>query len=247
MGIADLQIKLSGGAANADPALSTGGVKSSTAVLSQTATFTAIPGITVFDAAGNATTTTGTLTYVHTPLKTLSWTPPGEVIGTAVNIGSNGRYRVQGASSTSGHITVDVVSASLPAGTSYTRTVTIANQIALFLPAVSKDDAFTGLTDYHLFYLDNTGATTLKSAAVRIQTDTPGLDTLSLSSIATKNTTELLAAAPGHTYSAVGVDVVLGDLLTTDYWGLWIKRVVPSGLVDGVVANTFKVKVSTLT
>lgn len=246
MSIADLQIKLSGGSGNTDPAASTGGAKSTLAVLSQSATFTAIPGITVVDAAGN-TVGSGTLAYAYTPLKTLTYTPPGGVIGTTINISSNGRYRIQGSGTDSGYIIVDIVSASLPAGTAYSRTVAIANQVALFLPPVDKDTAFAGATQYFLYYLDNTGATTIKSVQVQIQTDTPGLDTLSLSNITAKNTTEAQGAASGHTYSAVGVNVTLGDMLTTDWWGIWVKRVVPSGLVDGVVANTFKLKVSSLT
>lgn len=245
MGIENLQVKLSGGATNTDPAASTGGVKSSTAVLSQTATFTAIAGITFVDAAGN-TAGTGTLAYLAVA-KTLTWTPPGGTIGPAVYINANGRYLVRGGTETSGYLVVDVVSASLPASTDYSRTVTIANQAALFLPAVDKDTAFTGATDYHLFYLDNIGATTIKSVEVQVEVDTPGVDTLSLAVIATKNTTELLAAASGHSYSAVGVDVAMGDLLTTDYWGFWIKRVTPSGTVDGVTSNTFKIRVTSLT
>lgn len=246
MGIADLQIKLSGGAGNTDPAASTGGVKSTLAVLSQSATLTAIPGVAVFDAAGN-TVGSGTLAYAYTPLKTLTYTPPGGIAGTAVNIGANGRYRIQGSGTDSGYVIVDVISASLSTGTAYSRAVTIASQSELFLPAVDKDTAFAGATQYFLHYLDNTGATTIKSVQVQIQTDTPGLDTLSLSNVAAKNTAEVQGDAAGHTYSAVAVNVTLGDLLTTDYWGVWIKRVIPSGLVDGVTANTFRLKITSLT
>lgn len=245
MGIENLQVKLSGGASNTDPAASTGGVKSSTVVLSQTATFTAIAGITFVDAAGN-TAGSGTLAYLATA-KTLTWTPPGGTIGPAVYINANGRYLVRGGTETSGYLIVDVVSASLPASTDYSRTVTVANQVALFLPPVSKDTAFTGATDYHLFYLDNIGATTIKSVQIQIEVDTSGVDTLSIDKIATKNTTEAQGAASGHSYSAVGVNVVMGDLLTTDYWGFWIKRVIPNGTVDGVVTNTFKIRVTSLT
>ena len=246
MGIADLELHLSGGAGNTDPAASTGGDKATLAVLSQTATLTAIPGVTVVDAAGN-TVGSGTLAYAYTPLKTLTYTPPGGVAGAAVNIGTTGTYRIQGSGTDSGYVIVDVVSTSLSTGTAYSRTATIANQTALFLPAVDKDTAFAGATQYFLYYLDNTGATTIKSVQVQVQTDTPGLDTLSISSIATKNTTELQAAASGHTYSAVGVNVTLGDLLTTDWWGVWIKRVIPGGLTDGVTANSFRIKVTSLT
>lgn len=247
MGIENLQVKLSGGALNTDPASSTGGVKSSTAVLSQSATIAAsIPGITSIDAAGNAVGT-GTLGYSFAG-KTVSWIPPGETVpGAAVSIGTNGRYLVRGSGSLNGYVIIDVVSASLSSVTNYTSAVTVYNKSALFLPAVAKDTAYAGATEYFLYYLDNVSAGTIKNVSIRILTDTPGVDTLSISVISTKNTTELQAAASGHTYSAVGVDLAMGNLLTTDYWGFWIKRVTPALTVDGVTANTFKLRITALT
>lgn len=247
MGLESLVVNLSGGAANADPALSTGGAKSSTAVLFQSAAVTsAIPGVTVSNAAGN-TVGSGTLAYSHVG-KTITWTPPGNSVpGAAVSIGSNGTYLIRGAGVTNGYVITTVVSASLSSATDYSTAVTIADQSALFLPPVAKDTAYAGATEYFLYYLDNTGATTIKSAKIQVQVDTPGVDTLSIAAIATKNTTELLAAASGHTYSTIGVDVTMGDLLTTDYWGFWIKRVTPALTVDGVTNDTFKLRVTALT
>lgn len=247
MGVESLKVKLSGGAANSDPTLSTGGVKSSTVVLMQsTSSGTTIPGITLGDAAGN-TIGNGTLAYTAAS-KTVTWLPPGETIpGTPVGINANGTYLIRGNGLSAPHILITVVSASLSGATNYSAVVAVANQVALFLPAVSKDTALAGATEYYLYYLDNIGATTIKSAAIQVMTDTPGLDTLSIAVIATKNTTELQAAASGHTYSAVGIDVAMGDLLTTDYWGFWVKRVIPAATVDGVVANTFKLKITSLT
>lgn len=247
MGIEKLVINLSGGAANTDPALSTGGVKSTTEVLSQSAaTVTPISGVTAHDAAGN-TIGTGTLSYKFSG-KTLSWTPPGNTIpGAEVGVGTTGRYLVRGSGITNGYVIVDSVSASLSSAANTSSAVTIANQSALFLPAVTKDAAYAGATEYFLYYLYNSGAETIKTTKIRIATDTPGIDTLSLAIISAKNTTELQAAASGHTYSAAGVDVTIGDLLTTDYWGFWIKRVTPALTVDGVTNNTFKLQVAVLT
>ena len=250
MSVADLKIKLSGGAANADLALSLGGAKSSVAVLSQAAVETTpISGITITDAAGN-TVGSGTLTYLFTG-KTLAWTPPGGAIGQAVSIGSNGNYVIRGANTTDGYVTVTVVSASLSNATNYTTAVAVTNQNALFLPAVAKDTAFAGATEYYCFYLQNDSAATIKSVQVQVQTDTPGLDTLSLGVVTTINTlgTNDGSAATGHgiTFNAVGVDAVMGDLLTTEYWGFWLRRVVPAATVDGVFANTFKLRITSLT
>lgn len=244
MGLESLKITLSGGAANADPALSTGGVKSSVVVLSQTAATTAIPGIVFDDAAGNAVGS-GTFGYIAAT-KLAYWVPPSGTVGPAVSVVSSGTYVVRGAGVDGGHVTITVTSGALSA-IDHIQTVTIADQAALLLPAVSKDTAYAGATEYFLFYIANTGATTIKTVAPMISVDTNGLDTLSISAISAKNTAELQAAASGHTYSAVGVAVTMGDLLTTDYWGFWIKRVIPALTVDSVTANRFQLKITALT
>lgn len=247
MAIADFALRLSGGSGNTDPAASTGGAKSTLEVLSQLATLVSgISGVTIHNAAGN-TVGTGTLAYDHVA-KTLTWDPPGASgVGLPVPIPTNGQYLIRGPNPTDGYVIVSVVSASLSNATDFSIQTTIANDIGLFMPPVSKDTAFAGATEYFLFYLENTGSTTVKSVSVRVQTDTPGLDTLSIAIISTKNTTELQAAASGHSYSVVGVAVAMGDLLTTDYWGFWIKRVTPAATVDGVTNNTFQILVKALT
>lgn len=250
MSIADLKIKLSGGAANADPALSLGGAKSSVVVLSQLATATTpINGITLTDAAGN-TVGSGTLTYLFTG-KTLQWTPPGGAIGLPISIGANGVYLIRGANTTDGYLIVTVVSASLSSAVNSTTAVAITNRVDLLLPAVDKATAFAGATQYYCYYLQNDGATTIKSVKAQVLTDTPGLDTLSLGIVTTVNTlgTNDASATTGHgvAFNAVGVDAVLADLLTTEYWGVWIKRVIPAATVDAVVANTFKLRITSLT
>ena len=247
MGIENLLVCLSGGAPNTDPTLSTGGVRSTAAVLYQSATIlSAIPGVAAFNAAGN-TLGTGTLVYSFNG-KTITWTPPGETIpGAAISIGSTGRYLIRGSGVTNGYVIIDVTSASLSSAVNYSSAVTIANLSALMLPAVAKDTAYTGATEYFLYYLYNNSAASIKSAAVQVQVDTPGADTLSIAIISAKNTTELQAAAAGHSYSAVGVSVTMGDILTTDYWGFWIKRVTPALTVDGVTNNTFKLRITALT
>lgn len=247
MGAESLVVNLSGGAANADPTLSTGGVKSSVIVLSQAASLSgAIPGVTITDAAGN-TPGVGTLSYLFAS-KTLSWKPFGAATaGTAININANGTYLIRGPNTTDGYVIVTVVSASLSITANYAPTATVTNQSTLFLPAVSKDTALAGATEYFLYYLTNSGATTIKAVQVQVQTDTPGADTLSVAVISAKNTTEAQGAAAGHTYSVIGVDVAMGDLLTTDYWGFWIRRVTPAATINGVVANTFRMRVTSLT
>ena len=250
MGVELLKLRLSGGASNTDLSLSIGGVKSSTAVLSQSASLgTLIPGVTIVDTAGNPTGN-GTLTYTAAG-KTIKWTPPTGAIGQAVSIGSNGTYLIRGANTTDGYVIISVVSASLSSVYNYTSSVTVANQNELFLPAVDKVTAYTGATQYYCFYLDNAGTDIIRAVKAQVMVDTQGLDTLSLGRITTKNTqgTNDNDANTGHgvTFNAVGVDAVLGDLSAGDYWGIWIKRVIPALTVDGVIANTFKIKISSLT
>lgn len=248
MGLESLTIKLSGGAANADPTLSTGGAKSSTSVLSQTAVLSSsLPGVVMGNAAGNAVGL-GTLAYVAAG-KTITWTPPGEVIpGTPVSIGADGVYLIRGNGASAGHVLITVTLSALSDTTDYSRTVTIADLVGLMLPTVNKAVALAGGTQYFLYYLDNTGAATVKVSGIRILTDATGPDALTISKLAAKNTTEIQADAAGHTYSAINVDVALGDLATTDYWGFWIKRVVPVGLADDpVITDAFSLRVTALT
>jgi hypothetical protein len=247
MGIESLLVNLSGGAANADPAVSTGGVMSSVSVVFQTVALSlAIPGVTVLNAGGNALGA-GTLAYSFSG-KVLAWTPPGQLVsGAAVSINANGLYLVRGANPTDGYVIVSVTSSLLSAGSNYSATATVANAVAAMLPPVTKDTALAGATEYFLLYLRNTGASTIKAVSIGLQVDTQGADTLSISSIATKNTTELQAAAAGHAYTPLGGTVALGDMLTTDYWGFWVKRVTPASSTNGITNNTFKLLVSALT
>ena len=246
MGIEALEVRLSGGAANTSPAASTGGAESSQVVLSQLATLSAaIPGVTVVNASGQ-NLGVGALAYNHSG-KTLTFTPPGGSVGPAVSIASTGRYLVRGGGEIAGYIIVDVISGSLSNTTDYARTVTITAYDTKLLPAVSKNTAYAGATEYFLFYLHNAGADAIKALAIQLQIDTPGVDTLSVSAISAKNTTEVQGDAAGHSYSAVGVPVVLGDLSAIDYWGVWVKRVTPAATIDAVTNDTFRFLITSLT
>ena len=178
--LAYLETRLSGGATNTNPAKSLGGPMSSERVLSQTATgLTTITGVTVDDAAGN-TEGSGTLTFTYSATApTLRWTPPGGAAGTAINVASNGKYALQGASN-GGLLFVTVVAASLPSSTQ-SNTITVANIANEVWDDVSKAEALAGDTEYRCLYLKNAHSTDLMSD-VRVwrQNDTDGQDVLSL-------------------------------------------------------------------
>lgn len=247
MGIELLQLVLSGGAANSSPTASTGGIPSTTVVLSQAVTLvSSIPGVTIANAAGNALGA-GTLTYNFIG-QTLSWTAPGESIkGIPVSIGTNGTYLIRGANTASGYVIVTVISAGLSNAVNYTISGTVTNQNSLLLPPVGKDAALAGATEYFLYYLANNGATAISTVAVSISQETTGLDTISIAIISAKNTQELQAAASGHTYTAAGMPLAMGTLNAGDYWGFWIKRVTPAATINGTVADTFQLQITALT
>lgn len=178
--LAYLETRLSGGATNTNPAKSLGGPMSSERVLSQAATApTTITGVTINDAAGNAEGA-GTLTYTyHATAPTLKWTPPSGSAGIAVNVSTNSRYALQGASN-GGLLFVTVVAASLPSS-SQTNTITIAGIANEVWDDVSKAEALAGDTEYRCLYLYNAHSTdTMASGLLWRHTDTAGQDVLSL-------------------------------------------------------------------
>ena len=178
--LAYLETRLSGGATNTNPAKSLGGPMSSERVLSQAATApTTITGVTIDDAAGNALGA-GTLTYTFSATApTLRWTPPSGAAGSSVNVASNGKYAIQGASN-GGLLFVTVVAASLPSS-SQSNTITITSIANEVWDDVSKAEALAGDTEYRCLYLYNAHTTdTMADPRIWRHTDTDGQDVLTL-------------------------------------------------------------------
>jgi len=240
-----------------------GGTMAATQVLSQTLTPSgSIPGITLFDAAGNALGT-GTLDYVGAT-RSIRYKAPGEsAYGEAVSLTTTRKYVVRGTSASSGYVVIDVTYAGLSSVTDYNITVTIANQVQLFLPDITKEEAYTGFAgEYHGFYLynANTGTEGVKSLQVQVEVDTPGLDTLSvaLDTNAASNGTaptgdmgtivnKTTAPTISGSWMPAGANTTAFDLQAGYRRGFWIRRVVPALTVDGTVANTFRLKLTSLT
>lgn len=248
MGIETLELRLSNGAGNTDPTISYGGVLSSQLVYSQSATVTsAIPGVTVSYAAGNAIGA-GAFDYVAAS-RTLAWKAPGDTVyGDPVYINANGTYAIRGVSATSGYVVVSVVSANLSSVTNYNTAVTVANNTEKVFDDVTKDEAYAGLTDHRCLYIANTGASTAYAVKITLQTDTPGVDTLTIRGPANAvNTAETVnSSGPGGTYYGAGTEVTIGDIPAGQYWGFWVKRTVAALTVDGYAANTFRIKLTAL-
>ena len=150
-----LELRLSGGTGNTDPNASLGGALSSERVLSQSTTaLTNVTGVTIEYAAGNPLGL-GTLTYTASG-QTLTWTAFSGGAGTAVAVGSNGKYTL--FSGSGGFLSVDIVAASLP-GSNQSDNVTIANIANETYDDVTKQESFSGDNEYRCFYFKNTHAT----------------------------------------------------------------------------------------
>ena len=250
--LADLEIRLSGGAANTDQAASIGGAISTAGgglVLSQSATApTTITGVTINDAAGNSVGA-GVLAYDSTAL-TLRWTPPSGTAGTVVDVSADGDYAVQGANDT-GYLDVTVVAASLP-GSSQTNTITIANQTNKMFDDVSKAESLAGDTEYRCFYVKNAHASdTMIGTKLWIETNTPGQDIVQVAlDPAGKNGTPSAIADEDTAPAGVDFDannpvdadsaLDIGDLSTGDYYPIWIRRTVPVSTTEETLSDTFR-------
>lgn len=239
--VADIEFRLSGGAANTDPLASLGGIVSSQKVLSQVGTgVTNITGVVIDDAAGNAEGA-GTLSYV-TATGELTWQAFGEgVAGAAVAVGgADGKYAIP--SSAGGYLFVTVTAASLP-GTDQSDTVTIANLANKVFDDISPAESFAGDTEYRCLYIMNTNGTdTAFGVTVWVQSQPVGDDSIALgvdpagvgngSSTGVATTVADESSAPaGVTFSAPatqGAGLVLGDLAPGQCAAFWQRRTVPS-------------------
>ena len=266
--LAQLQWRLSGGAANTTPGSSIGGIMSTVAggvILSQLATASASPtgGVTLGDARGNAIGS-GTLTFTYSATApTLQWTPYAGSIGTAVDVSANGTYTLQGGSN-GGTIKVTVVSASLP-GASRTEAIAITAQDQKLFDDITKVEADTGKTYYRCIYLYNSGTVATTDDKIDIEvfisSNTSGADTISIG-LATQDpdtggatgvagtdfpaaVADEFTAPAGVTFSSPTSAAPLTAFALTSAagvtyaQGIWIKREVPAGTYTETLENSF--------
>jgi hypothetical protein len=263
----ELQFFLSGGsigAANNDITKSTGGVLTTTRILSQTATGLSPPtGVTYGDAVGNDVGS-GTLTYTYSATApTLRWTPPNDSIGSAVDVAVSGTYEIQGANN-GGGIFVTVDAGALP-GANTTDTVTIAAQSLKLFDTVTKAQSLAGLTEYRCIFVKNTGTVSTTDDKVDIgafiAANTDGADSITIGLATQVPSTGAGVSGtdyPVDTGSETGVPAGVTftnptsaaplasfDLSstagTTYAKAIWIKRVVPANTTDAEkLGNTFQ-------
>ena len=254
--LAELIQYYSGGGANSTTTASTGGAISSVRVLSQTASaFTTMTGLVVDDAQGNAIGD-GTLAFTSSS-QTITWTPSGGAVGTAVDVSADGSVFCQGANN-GGGLSITVTAASLPTS-NVTNTLTIANQTEKHYLDQTKAESDVGVTKYHCFAYKNTSAETMKDVTLYISSNTPGADTVNIAldplaasngAVGPTNTGDETAAptitpntfvVPDSKDHADAVDI--GDLLTTEVRFYWVKQITPSGITVATTANTYNIGV----
>lgn len=153
---ANLQFRLSGGIANANPSLSLGGEMSDTVMASQTvAPPVAITGVT-FTYAGGLGIGGADNALRHTVTggqHTLALAGPGDMtFGTPVDVTAGGEFFLSGVSR--GSVGVWVTPANLPA-TSQDENIIATNIKNNLFDDVTKLDALNGMSDYRCIYLYN--------------------------------------------------------------------------------------------
>jgi hypothetical protein len=239
--VADIELRLSGGASNTSPTAALGGAMSTVAggrILSQSASAPVqISGVTISDAAGNDEGI-GTLFFDKSD-STLQWTPPGGSIGDAVDVSAGGKFTLRGVNDTDGYLLVDVnwgVLTLEPADVS--DSITIANRLVTLFDNIDKDEALAGDTEYRCFYIHNANsAEAVQDLKIWVDTDPNGNDSLAIgldphgvSGTASAVSSE--GVAPGSVDFSVptaeGNAINIGTISAMSYYALWLRRTVPA-------------------
>lgn len=246
----------SGGAANANPSLSLGGVRSSIPIGSQILSVPIqVTGVSVKFAHNNPQGA-GTLKYTLTG-NTLSWRPPSSATDYAKPIIASGEYIL--GDPVEGFIVVDVATASLPAG-SRTDTIGVTPAFGALWDSVQPSESLSGSTEYRCTYIRNTGDTILYNVKVWILSQTTGQDSVAIALdpagkgngtttgvaivIANeKDTGNALAAVTFSTPAGIGEALLVGDLAPNECHALWEKRIVPSNTTQQALQNNYTIGV----
>ena len=237
------------GAGNTDPDVSLGGVLTSQRVISQSAT-TTISGVTIIEAVGNVTGN-GTLAYVASG-NLITWADSGDTAGTAVNIGTNGTYKLDSA--TAGYIIITVVTASLPGDTTDS-SVTIVTEINKIFDDILAAESWSGDIEYRCMFFKNEHPTeTAFGFKFWIDSQAIGADDIEVGASVggvgngTANAAEIITnedTAPGGGEVTFGtapdIDnaIIVGNIPPSDCIAVWIKRSVPATTITEELNDTF--------
>ncbi|NOQ30254.1 MAG: hypothetical protein GQ570_03930 [Helicobacteraceae bacterium] len=241
--VSNLEIQLSGGAANSDQNASLGGIISNVRVLAQsTSGISTVTGVVIDDASGNALGD-GTLSFTYNggTGKTLSWQDFADgSAGSSIDVDVDGTYAI--ASSGGGYLFVTVTSASL-AVADQSDTITVTNVTNGTFDDISSSESFNGDTEYRGFYIKNThGIDTAFGVKIWIDSQPVGADSLAIGvdpagvgdgstgGVAVTIANEGVAPS-GVTFTtpgSQGAGILIGDLLPGQCAAYWQRRVIPA-------------------
>jgi hypothetical protein len=245
--LAYLELRLSGGAANQNPAASLGGAVSSKRILSKTAVGAAnITGIVLDDAPGSANGA-GTLMFSGAN-KTLQWMPNGGTAGDPVPIIEDGRYAVPGGE---GYLCVTATLSALPTS-NQSDTLTVSPVMNALFDDISKLESYEGDTEYRCFYLYNAhpsepfigckvyiGAQPVGADTLMLGVDPAGIGDGSSTGVAGMTANENTAPA-GVNFSvpaAIGSALSIGSLAAGKGQAIWQRRSIPGQTLTSVAAD----------
>lgn len=245
--LAYLELRLSGGASNQNPALSLGGSVTTKRILSKMATgITNITGLVLDDAPGSANGA-GTLVFTAAD-QTLQWTPNGGIAGEPVPLTADGRYAIPGGE---GYLFVTALVEELPAF-DQSDTVLVSPVTNALFDDISKLESFEGDTEVRCFYLYNAHPTEpFIGCKVYIGAQPVGADTLMLGidpagigdgsstgvAMTTVNENTTPAGVTFSTPAAMGSALSIGSLAAGQCQALWQRRSVPAQTLTSVAAD----------
>lgn len=239
-----LNFYLSGGAANANSALSIGGAKGNLLLSESVGAASPMGGVVIDKLAGNSAGE-GTL-FFDDSANTLAWSSPGDTFGDPVDVSSGTKFTLFSASG--GYIQITVTFGSTPSA-DVTATVTVSQVMENLFHNINKTQSIEGHIDYRCFYLrsDET-VETFYNSKIYIKTQPPGADSIEIgidpngvndgSTPAATIANETTAPA-GVTFSTPtsGSPIVVGDLSPGDEVAIWVKRTVPIGTLVSVAQD----------
>lgn len=245
---ANLQIRLSGGAGNANPMLALGGAMSATSMSSQTpSVLISVTGVTITFAGGLSVGQNNQIRHIKSgAVHTLELKDYLDgTFGPAVDVSAGGVFFLTG--SNHGAIAVNVAQGSLPA-TSQTENFTVTNVKNNLFDDILKLDALNGTIDYRCVYLYNNhpteaflsvgvygyGATGNPATAgdkLWVGADPAGAGNGSTTGVATSIPDEWTAPT-GVTFSSPEITSVLalGAIQPLEARAIWLRRNVPASL-----------------
>lgn len=246
--IEKLKHKYSGGAANANPLLSLGGVMSSEVVVSQTTSSPVnVTGVVIAGSYNNAQGV-GLLSW-SPGTNQLSWQPPGSAyVYNQSGIVASGTYVIGGTDGT----LVLTVTVGLLSGTYKQDSITVSRVSGNVFDSVAPVDSLIGDVEFRAIYMHNTSDVALLDFRIWIKQLTTGpdeidvgLDPAGRGNGSTTGVATTIATAhdvpTGVTFSrplTYQTGLQVGTLGVGEAVAFWERRTVPANTTGNITANT---------